>query len=380
MGELAQPTGGAGAQPVLVELTVEDPRARRYRLEDGARQLLPKNKALQECHRKVIPGSQAELWLYEKTHKAHFNHLVQCRQVWTCPVCSSKISERRRNELQLALDNWQGGVALGTFTLQHHLGASLKNVLATKDLAWRRMTSSRAYRDLVQRYGIVGMTLAREITYSDVNGWHPHFHAIIWFGGSRDSVDLDQLEHDVSALWIYQVIRAGGWALAPYACQIERGNSSVGDYVAKFGSDYEENVLARQLADRTTNATWKASDELCRGNNKKAREGRNPWQLVESYLNGDQDAGRRFQEYAEATRGLHQLQWSRGLRDLVGLGRELTDAEIVDEYEDGCTLLHSFTQAEWKAVLANNCVAAVLQAAETLEQDELERFIMSLAA
>lgn len=362
------------------DLKVEDPRQRKYRLEDAARRLLPKDKALQECHRKVIPGSRVELWIHNKTHRAHYNHLLQCHRVWTCPICSSKISERRRDELQLALDNWTGSVALGTFTVQHNRGASLKAVLGLEDRAWRAMVASRGYKQLLERYGIVGVTRAREITYSDVNGWHPHFHGIIWFCGSRESVDLVQLEKDLTELWIYQVKRAGGWALAPYAVNIEHGDSSVADYVAKFGSDYDDNEVARQLADRTIQETWKASDELCRANIKRARQGRNPWQLLESYLNGDKQAGALFQEYAAATKGLHQLQWTRGLRELVGLGRELTDSEIVDEYQEDCTLLHTFTWAEWKAVLANDCVATVLQAAETLEQDELERFVISLAA
>jgi hypothetical protein len=361
-------------------LKVEDPRDRKLRRFHAATQLLPRDKALQECHRMVIPGKHVTLWIHNETKRAHFNGLIQCHQVWTCPICSSKISERKREELQIALDNWTGSVALGTFTLQHHKGTSLKTVLGLKNRAWRAMTASHAYKDLLKRYGVAGLTRSREITYSDVNGWHPHFHAIFWFAGSRESVDLDQLERELSAMWIYQVKRVGGWALAPYACNVERGDSSVADYVAKFGSDYEDNDLARSLADRTTNATWKAADELCKANIKKAREGRNPWQLLDSYADGDKQAGALFQEYAAATKGLHQLQWSRGLRERVGLGREATDQEIVEEYQDDCTLVHTFTQAEWKAVLANDCVAILLQAAETLEQDELERFVISLAA
>lgn len=378
--EAVRPDSEAQGRLADVQGTVEDARSRRYRRLDGGRKLLPNNKGLQACHRKVIPGKRVELWRHNQTHVAYVNNVVQCHEVWTCPICSSKISERRRNELQLALDSWTGSVALGTFTLQHHRGASLKTVLEMENVAWRALTASRGFKDLVERYGVAGFTRAREITFSDVNGWHPHFHAVIWFEGSRESVDLDQLERDLSALWIYQVKRAGGWALAPYACNIERGDSSVADYVAKFGSDYEDNALARQLADRATNATWKAADELCKANIKKAREGRNPWQLLDAYQDGDLQAGRLFQEYAEATKGLHQLQWSRGLRERVGLGRELTDQEIVEDYQEDCTLLHTFTRAEWKAVLANDCVVTVLEAAERLEQADLEQFIMSLAS
>ena len=191
---------------------------------------------------------------------------------------------------------------------------------------------------------------------------------------------LANLEADLSNLWTYQVKAVGGWVLAPYGCQVERSSASVAEYLTKWGPDYDANELAHSLADRTLAGTWKLSDELTRANVKKAhRGGRNPFQLLESYLAGDQQAGALFREYAAAMKGCHQLQWSRGLRVLLGLEVERSDQETVEQVEQDCTLLYRFNKEQWKAVLSNECLTIMLDAAETLEQSDLEALIMSLA-
>lgn len=67
---------------------------------------------------------------------------------------------------------------------------------------------------------------------------------------------------------------------------------------------------------------------------------------MRAYLEGDAVAGALFTEYAAAMRGRHQLQWSRGLRERLGLGAVLPDdAAAAEVGGDTDTLLASIPLA-----------------------------------
>jgi len=64
-----------------------------------------------------------------------------------------------------------------------------------------------------------------------------------------------------------------------------------------------------------------------------------------------------------AFRGRHQLQWSRGCRDALGLGAELTDLELATLPEDRLSLvLAALTDREWRAVRGLNRQGAAVVA------------------
>lgn len=57
-----------------------------------------------------------------QVHNTFFNGLQVCGLLWTCPVCSSKISEKRKNELTTIIDQWiiqKHDVYMLTFTIPH---------------------------------------------------------------------------------------------------------------------------------------------------------------------------------------------------------------------------------------------------------------------
>ena len=106
--------------------TLAAKRLRRFYLQAVARELLPSAR-INQCLRSVIPGKGCVNINYSKKFtRAHYGNLVQCASVWVDPVCSSKITERRRVELEEALGRspWPG--VMITLTLQH----SRKDTLA----------------------------------------------------------------------------------------------------------------------------------------------------------------------------------------------------------------------------------------------------------
>jgi hypothetical protein len=89
--------------------------------------------------------------------------------------------------------------------------------------------------------------------------------------------------------------------------------------------------------------TSQASFEIMRGDLKRSRiQGhRTPWQVLEDFAAfGDDDDLHLFNEWEQATRGVHAMHWSRGLRQRVGVDHK-SDDEIVAE-EIGGEIVYVF--------------------------------------
>ena len=110
--------------------------------------------------------------------QAHYGKLEVCSSVWLCPVCATKIAERRRAELSEGVDHCkvQGGAVLHlTLTVRHKHGDNLQNLLDRFTRAYRTMTGHRTYREKLRPlYQLFGSVRALEVTHSEANGWHPH--------------------------------------------------------------------------------------------------------------------------------------------------------------------------------------------------------------
>ena len=94
---------------------------------------------------------------------------------------------------------------------------------------------------------------------------------------------------------------------------------------------------------------------------------RTPWQILRDFYVSRNEAGLgRWHEYEQATRGLHPIQWSRGLQELT-CTPETTDAELTAEHEGQglCQTVYEFNEPEWRAVGGTpGGRTAVLRAAE----------------
>jgi hypothetical protein len=94
----------------------------RFALQSVARLILPKTRTA-KCLRVPFRPDGSVAVLYSPAHQsASFGGLCTCSSVWVCPVCSAKISERRRLEIQAAVKAWEaqgGSVVLLTLTHGH---------------------------------------------------------------------------------------------------------------------------------------------------------------------------------------------------------------------------------------------------------------------
>lgn len=334
----------------------------RFYLQSLARELLPNNR-VQICYRHKLPGRDDVEVLYSPSRKrGHIRGTMKCKLAWTCAVCASYITEQRRVELRAALDNARELYipVMVTYTGRHHAGEKLHDVLSQMNAAFRAMRSGRWWAQVKSEFSIVGGVRATEITYSQVAGWHPHFHEILLLEAAPITKHgAGELTHVTNALqshlepeWIAKLAKQGRGAAAGVALDVRGSDRDVVEYVAKWGH--------LPLND----GRWGPAEEVTKVAVKTGRRdgSKTPFELLWDYGTGDKRAGRLFVEYAEATKGKSMLQWSRGTKQLLSIDT-LSDEQAAEGATEDERLLAIITAQQWRGIIKNNWQSAILHAA-----------------
>lgn len=355
------------------------------------------------CHRlfaKCRDGSErSELPIRQFRHSQslYYAGLQTCGSPWACPHCAAKITERRCDEIQQAVDLW---LALGntvcmlTLTNSHHAGEPLRPMMdgQAKALAW--LLSHKAVKQALKSACVVGHIRAWEVTQGRLafnNGWHPHFHILLFIdvAAARDRYGFQEfgtyffaklIQGPLSALWLKACDRAGlGTPSAERGCKVDpdRGGGSA-KYPAKMGL---EGVREDSEGHRDSESRWMFSDEITRGQTKKAAKGKGetPFQLLDSVLEtGDDEAAQLWIEYRVATKGRSQVSFSRGLRDLIGLDPALSDEEVASEVREDDPIWAYLSLHQWRQVLRARAQFELLRVGEEGGLDAVLAFLAGL--
>lgn len=324
---------------------VADPREtrlERFALQSGARRLLWGSRTAKCLRLRRQDKRGVEVWRSADHGSAHYGGLQTCGSVWACPVCAAKVSERRRLELLGSMDRHKadgGACLLLTLTNPHTITDDLGDMVKQQAHAMRRMTGARAFRGLLESVGCLGTVRAWEVTHG-VNGWHPHFHVLLFV---RIGLDPEALRPLFYAQWA-NACRLAGLAIPSEAHGVRLDG---GDEAAKY----------------VTKGLWGLDHEMTKGHIKKASKGRSPFDLLRSYLyDEDKQAGALFVQYAGVFKGKRQLMWSPGLKDLFAV-EDLSDEETAALVEDSADLLGMIELEEWRAVLRFDVRGEVLELA-----------------
>lgn len=286
--------------------------------------------------------------------KAFYHGLMACGSIWSCPICAAKIAERRRAELVSALDaaRAQGlRVHFVTLTIPHGIGDDINALLSGLRDALKRMSCGKHAISKQLAGALRGYIRTLEVTHG-ANGWHPHYHLLVM---TDRHITSRQLEAIYAPAW-QRACRLAGLPIPSdrHGCTVQDGSQA-----AKYASK------------------WGLEDEMTKAHMKKTRrKGCTPWGLLRAILDGDdQDypperATALFQIYANAFKGSRQLYWSRGLRASLGLDQEITDQALVDRPDDEKSLwLAELSTKDWKAIRRANAESAVLDAAESSQEE-----------
>lgn len=198
-----------------------------------------------------------------------------------------------------------------TYTLAHNASVSLDEVLSSIAGARRKyFLAGRGYQTIKTQAGIEGTARALETTYGK-NGWHPHFHELVFVSRTPP----DNFEAQLKERWIEAVSKVGGTADYEHGLTVQEGSQHISEYLNKFGSLPAAGGHSIEM-------------ELSHGYSKVARkEGKTPFALLDAASEGDADAARLFCEYALAMAGRALIRWSKGLREALDIPEKVSDGD-----------------------------------------------------
>ena len=280
----------------------------------------------------------------EKYNSIINTHIAHCASVWLCPVCSSIIQSKRADDVQKAID-WANDndyqVAMVTYTSSHNVKMSLVEFGQQLQKAYEMMMKN--IRKSRKKYE-VGYIKGVEFTHSYRNGWHKHYHVILIL---KKECDVDAYFQTIKKSWETACIK----------------NSLLDATNEKAVSDFREHSVnivksAKEISNYVNKSSkeWTLADEMSKsvlkiGHNN---EHRTPFQILcDIAITKDKKQRYKdidvFVEYMLYTYGLHQQDYSNGLKDAVGI-RELSDEEIIEETEDTAEFIAGLTVAHWHLI------------------------------
>lgn len=348
----AKPQGGLAALS-------RDARRELWRLQRRAADVL-EDTPTRSCRRvRFQPRVQIQA---TGSGRSHFTGLKTC-QSQACPTCSLAWSCGVGAELEAATAAWKregGAVWLLTLTAPHRREDALEELLDGLRGAWDRFRSRAAFR---RARKVLGMEYARayEVTWSERNGWHPHFHVLLFVRPS----DWDPLNLQERQIWT-QLELEGEWERACVDAGLRRPDGS-------RGCDLRGGESAARYP---TKWSWDLSAELTAAHRKTARRGSfTPLGLLES--------NRRalFREFYDATKGRRRKQYTRGLARLIQRLHDSGEIGALEEHEEQETtpepgvVLAALNPWEWSIVVRRGAYAQVLELAELGGQHAVDDWI-----
>lgn len=360
----------------LIELEKEDYIAEGKNPDDyfwGQRQ-----KTIKCIHTPI--GLDVRVLKSAEYKKAHYKNLVVCGRVWSCPNCAHRIQQKRREEVALAFDYAEKNglfVSMVTLTFSHSKNDSLSTNMENMAKATKSF-NQQINKKFKKNIGFVGSIRALEVTYSDKNGWHPHNH-IVYISEKKLS-DEDTIL--VKKAWKNACSKNGLLDLSNKKAVLNFDlhathvavNMVQKEYLAKFDDPFEKKEEKQKDKGNDLNSL---SYEIASNSTKIGRKagGLHPHELL---MEKSIKNRRLFNEFVRSFKGKKQLNWSHGLKKLVGI-EDKTDEEVVQEEEDKAEDEQAIISLEeWRLVLKNNKRVRLLEAMEDEGAMSVRRIVENL--
>ncbi|VXC96284.1 hypothetical protein SPHINGOT1_260296 [Sphingomonas sp. T1] len=288
----------------------------------------------------IVPWGPGMALEHRLTGRVERLGIFKCGSIWTCPCCAQHVAVARSKQVKTIIETarQQGfRVAMVTYTAPHDKCVPLRVSIARARDAMTRFTVHGTLRERRKGLGYVGHLVAMEITLAldedrHDNGWHVHFHAIEIYEGAGVTSRQDdaawalKVKCEVFETWKRCVLASG----SPRPPSFKYG---LDVKVVWTATDYPvKSPEAAEAKQKAGKKRWGAENEMTKGYLKERSaeaKSRMPFQLLDTGERRDEEL---FLEYAKATFGRRQLEWSRGARDirrLFGAVDHRTDEQLV---------------------------------------------------
>lgn len=309
------PNGGSGAE------SAADRRERRY----GLRERLARCTVHEAFKRRIgVCGDPigGAVTLRRRDGTVFPSGVSTCGSMF-CPVCGPKIRGRRAEDFGQAVTDWLArgedhDAWLVTLNARNAVDLPFDQAVNRALKGWQRLRNRRAWRLLADRYGLHYIR-GLDVTHG-ANGWNVHLHIVLATAsaGREAAWVLADLSLTLRSLWPAVMASLGFDAdlrVAVDVRQVDKATAAeAGGYLAKASA-------------------WGIGDEIARGDLKLGRQaGRTYEQIVADYDDTRSAADLALiREYHDGLWGRRQFAWSRGFRELLGMGPEQSDEDLADE-------------------------------------------------
>jgi hypothetical protein len=279
-----------------------DARDFRYERREGLR-LVSARKRVKDCG--LVPHGPV---IYKNVGgKVFATGLTSCGSVWGCPVCSSRILTHRSIETAAAIEAWssQGGYfVFETLTLPHNRTTSIREQRKAITEGWKAVNGG-SFAKTHKGFGQVGYLKAIEVTYGD-NGFHLHLHVLRFVSRDLGEAELNAWGDSIFTKWKSGVQKSG------------IGSPSTN------GHNFQKAMDPKGLSGYFTKGFDSAGASLTQS----------PWKLLTKAIETPKSEYTFiWRTWENESLGMKQIAWSKGLRSLLGLGKNLEDEEIPSEPE-----------------------------------------------
>jgi len=292
------------------------------------------------------------------TDKHYYGSVIKCGSVWVCPVCSSRIAYKRREELKVALANTNLTPVMITATLQHKAGDKLDNLMDGLNDSLRALKSGRWWVSFQQRHHVKASISSLEVRVSYKAGWHPHKHILLFLDQGLDKVSCEAIKQEITDRYKHLLAKSGNYASKYHGIKVQIGNQYASKYISKWGLESEVTLA---------NVKRSKGDSM------------HPFELMDLTDKGDKRAKALWFEYVKAIKGKRQITWGRGSRQALDVGVEVTDLELANsEGEDNLgedELVVRIPSKAWNWILTEGLAGYVLFIADTYGPEAVREYI-----
>lgn len=242
----------------------------------------------------------------------------------TCPVCAPTLYAQNRDAIRQAVHAWRegegGSVLFGTFTVRHRLGQRFDVLKQGVSDAWHAVTAGRGWLNDRRNHGVEHWVRVFEEKWSPKTGWHLHVHYLMFVSPGFTAASVQPLLTSMFQRW-----NRGAQASGLDASILGQ------DLHLVDGDEAAANVLADYFAKQAGKTAEMSTDalalELTMRDGKFSGASLTPGELLTMAVCDHEDSRRLWAEYEAGMRGRRVIAWSRGLRDRVGIGDELSDGD-----------------------------------------------------